>query len=318
MGASGIAARRMGGRWVPAAVLAALAFASGASGQTSPSGAGEEAAAAPAALLEPFAVDGDTLKIILPRGGLTMGPSSDGRVHVRGLLSAGQRLRPSAMPGGRVVALMDEGRLFPAPATLDVQVPEALSLSIDVADARLDLAGVGGARLRVEGGSQPIRLSSAAEVVEVRSRSGGLELDLAGSRLYVGTVTGDVDLSAPTPGVRLVAESVSGALRLQVVEPGPLRVDNVSELGTGQGQAPVSLETVSGDIELRLADAATAALRFAPGGRPVRLGEGLVASADGLARQGGGEWRLRLATLSGGLTVRQGSRVLAEPRPVLD
>lgn len=319
MGASSVAARRRHGRGVPGAAFAALVFASCALGQAPAPGTGAGAdAAGPAALLEPFAIDGDTLKVVLPRGALTVGPSSDGQVHVRGVLSAGQRLRQSAMRGGRVVALMDEGRLFPAAATLEVQVPDSVSLSIEVDDTRLDLAGVGGARLRVEAGNQPVRLRSAADVVQVRSRSGPLDLDLSGSRLSLGTVTGDMDLTAPTPGVRLVAESVSGALRLQVAEPGPMRLDTVSgriELRTGQGQAPVSLETVSGDIELRLAEQASAALRFAPGVRPLRLGAGLVAGADGLARQGGGPWPLRLATLSGGLTVRQGNGVLAEPGP---
>lgn len=322
MGVSSVATHRGQGRWIPCAAFAALVLASGACGQAPvPNTGGGTNASGPAALLAPFAVDGDTLKILLPRGSLTVGPSSDDQVHVRGVLSAGQRLRHSAMPGGRVVALMDEGRLFPAEATLDVQVPTSVSLSIDVDDARLDLAGVGGARLRVDGGNQPVRVSSAAEVVQVRSRSGSLALDLSGSRLSVGTVAGDVDLSAPTPGVRLAAESVSGTLRLQVAEPGPMRVDNVSgriELRTGQGQGPVSLETVSGDIELRLAEQASAALRFAPGVRPVRLGTGLVAGADGLAHQGGGQWPLRLATLSGGLTVLQGNGVLAAPGPVLD
>jgi hypothetical protein len=175
--------------------------------------------------------------------------------------------------------------------------------------------------LRVDGGSGPIRLVSAANAVRVRSRAGRLELALSGERLDLGTVTGDMDLSAPTSGVRLRAESVSGALRLQVEEPGPMRIENVSgriEIRTGQGAAPVSLETVTGDIELRLAEQASATLRFEPGTRPLGLRGGLVAAADGLARQGGGTWRLRLATLSGGLTVRLGNGLLAEPEPVRD
>lgn len=316
MDAFGVAAQMMRRWWFPALASAALAFASAAQGQ-----AQAPEAAAQAVLLEAFPVDGGALRIVLPRGALTVGPSSDDRVHVRGTLAAGQRLRQAAMPSGRVLALVDEGRLFPAAATLDVQVPATLSLSIDVEEARLDLDGVGGSSLRVDGGNGPIRMASAAEVVRVRSRAGRLELSLTGQRLDLGSMTGDIDLAAPTAGVRLRAESVAGALRLDVAEPGPMRIETVSgriEFRTGQGQEPVSLETVTGDIELRLAEQVSAALRFEPGTRPLGLRGGLVAAADGLARQGEGTWPLRLATLSGGLTVRQGGGVLAEPQPIRD
>jgi hypothetical protein len=320
MGAFGVAARRVRRGWLPALAWALLVVASGAHGQGPAPGPAPDTAAPPV-LLEPFAVDGGSLKLTVPRGALTVRPSTDDRVHVRGTLAAGQRLRQAAMPGGRLLALVDEARLFPAAATLDVQVPAALSLSIDVAAARLDLEGVDGPTLHVDGGSGPIRLVSAAKAVKVRSRSGPLELELSGERLDVGTVTGDIDLSALTTGVRLRAESVAGALRIQTGEPGPLRIESVSgriEISTRQGQAPVSLETVTGDIDLRLAEQTAAALRFEPGTRPLGLRGGLVAAADGRARLAGGTWPLRLATLSGGLTVRQGSGVLAEPEPIRD
>lgn len=312
-----------GARTMAMVGLALWAFASEAWAQGAPAPVlpGGAPSAEPAGLLPPFPIDGGLLKLRLPRGTLTVRPSSDGNVHVRGTLAPGQRLREGLMPGGRVVALVDEGRLFAAAATLDVQVPPAIALSIALDEAALDLEGVGGGVLRVDGGRGPIRLASAAQVVRVTSGSGSLSLALEGERLDVGTVTGDIDLDAPAAGVQLRADTVSGVIRARVAAPGPMRVESISgriDLTVGQGQAPVSLETVTGDIELRLAEQATAALRFEPGTRPLGLRGGLVAAADGTARPGGGTWPLRLVTLSGAVTVRQGTGVLAEPEPIRD
>jgi len=286
-----------------------------------PGGAPLPPSLAEGGLLEAFSLSGGSLRIVLPRGALTVRPSSDGQVRVRGRLAAGQRLRQAAMPGGHALRVLDDGRLVPAAATLDVEVPAEASLSIDVEDAELDLDGVGGQRLRVEGGARPLRLVSAAPEVRVWSRSGPLTLRLSGQRLSIASVTGEVDLVAPSTGVQARIESVAGSLQLQLEQPGPMRVETVSgriDLRTGQGSVPVTVETVTGDIDLRLAKDTSAALKLEPGAWPMGLRGSLNAGADGLARVGDGRWPLRLATLSGRLTVRQGTAVLAEPEPHSD
>jgi len=299
--------------------LVALLLASCAVRGQAPAVEGEAPPAAPeAGLLEPFPVAGGGLRIVLPRGGLTVRPSGDGQVHVRGRLAAGQRLRRAERPAGPVLRVLDEGRLFPAAATLEVDVPADASLSIEVDDAELDLEDVGGERLRIDGGARALRVVSDSPEVRVQSRSGPLSLQLSGQRLFIATLSGQVDLVAPTPGVQARIDSVAGSLQLQLQQPGPMRVETVSgriDLRTGQGNAPVSMETVTGDIELQLAQDTTAVLKFEPGAQPLGLRGALVAGADGLARVGDGAWPLRLATLSGRLTVRQGPLLLAEPEP---
>ena len=119
--------------------LVALLLASCVVRGQAPAVEGEAPPAAPeAGLLEPFSLAGGGVRIVLPRGGLTVRPSGDGQVHVRGRLAAGPRLRRAERPAGPVLRVLDEGRLFPAAASREVEVPADASLSNEVDDTELD------------------------------------------------------------------------------------------------------------------------------------------------------------------------------------
>lgn len=275
----------------------------------------------PAGLLLPaFRVEGGLLRVVVPRGSLRLRPSPDEQVRVSGRLAAGQRLRLAPTVEGMALRLLDEGRFPEAEAILLVEVPALVSLAVDVDNARLDLEAVGGDRLTVHGGGQNLRVKSPARRVVVRTLSGNLALQLTGEMLNIDSVSGAVDLDAAVSGVEVDVQSVSGDVVIRTPSPGPLRAASVSgavTIAAGQGEAPVSIETVSGDIDVRLPDPFAAVIRLEPGRNLVDLRGGLLTSAGGGIEVGAGRWPLRLATVSGRLTVRRaGTVLLVSVRPM--
>ena len=274
---------------------------------------------APVELLPPIALpEGSELRIILPRGELALRPSTDGQLRVIGRLAPGQRLRAMARPEGPILRVLDEDRPTPAAAELTLQVPPTVRLSIDVEDASLDLVGVGGDRLRIQGGAQALRVQSSAARVRASSLAGGMDLQLEGGDLEVDSLSGAVQLAAAGPGVDLRVQSLSGNIALTAPQPGRVRVASISgaiEVTLGQGEQPALLDTVGGDIALRLAEGVAGRLSFAPGRQPLALRGGRSTAADGSVALGEGDWAIRLATVSGRLVVRQGAGIVAEPPP---
>ncbi len=274
---------------------------------------------APVELLPPIALpEGSELRIILPRGELQLRPSTDGQLRIIGRLAPGQRLRATARPEGPILRVLDEDRPTPAAAELILQVPPTVRLSIDVEDASLDLVGVGGDRLRIQGGARPLRVQSGAAQVRASSLAGGMDLQLDGGDVQIDSLSGAIQLVAAGQGVDLRVQSLSGNIGLTAPQPGRVRVASISgaiDVTLGQGERPALLDTVGGDIALRLADGVAGRLSFAPGRQPLVLMGGRSTAADGTVALGEGPWPIRLATVSGQLFVRQGAGLIAAPSP---
>ena len=268
-------------------------------------------------LLPPFAMaDGALLRIVLPRGQLVVRPATDGQVRVQGAILPGQRLRQSGTPARTVLRLDDPDRPRPAEANVSLAVPPGVALALTLDDTSLDLEDVAAPALVVLGGRRPIRIRSTAARARVSSLSGPLDLVLAGQDIGVDSLSGGIRLLADGDAPRLRVRSLSGDIAINAPRPGVLRVESVGgdvQLVPGQGREPVAVETVSGDIDLRLPEPVSVVLRFAPGRQPVALGAGMTVNAEGEVSLGGGGWPVRLATVGG--RFRIGSAAAAESPP---
>lgn len=117
---------------------------------------------------------------------------------------------------------------------LDVQLPAAAELGIDIASGRIETDGLRGEQ-RLKTASGDVRLQRASGTIELAAVSGDMTIDLDGAtNLTVRSVSGDLAVR----GGRI------DTLRLATTS-GDIRVD--SELSTG---ADHSIDTLSGDVEL--------------------------------------------------------------------
>lgn len=263
---------------------------------------------------------GAELRVVLPAGSLEIRPRAGGQVAVDGLLSPGQRLRRVEAPGRVVLRLDDPDRPTPAPTALRLEVPPEAALRLRVGDASLDARGVGLGGLHVDGGAGRIRIDALAGRVRVATLAGAVEVRGAATAIEVDSLSAPIDVVAGGEGVSLHLSSLSGAIRAAADAPGPVVVDTVGgdvELRLGQGRAPVAASTLSGDVRLRLPEGAAALLSIAPGRQPLRTAAGARVDASGGMRIGPGEagWPIRLATVSGRLSVQAGTVFFTEPSP---
>ena len=138
---------------------------------------------------------------------------------------------------------------------LDVDVPIAAQVTIELASADISVAGVTGP-LRVRTASGDIALDGIRGDVEVDAVSGDVEIDAAGGLgVRARTISGDLSLRAPRLG-RAAIESTSGDIRIDALldGKGPFEIQTVSGDATIVGRAGIRVEarTVTGDLRSEL------------------------------------------------------------------
>jgi DUF4097 and DUF4098 domain-containing protein YvlB len=115
---------------------------------------------------------------------------------------------------------------------LNLKLPRQASLQVEVVSAGVDVDGLSGKSLKVDGVSGKLRLTSGTSEVRVSSVSGDVILDASASETHIETVSGDVQAHGMVGEIKV--ETVSGRVH---VDAGSLR-----RLEAG---------TVSGDVEIR-------------------------------------------------------------------
>lgn len=200
-----------------------------------------------------------------------------------------------------------------APTTLELHVPKAASLDIDVVSAPLVVDGMDGGSIEVNAVSGKARINARTPSLKVDSVSGGIELAGHAEQADLQTVSGEI--LAPSLGNDVKLQTISG--RIQVAG-GPwkkLTLSTVSgdvQLTGGLAtDGNLGIDSMSGDVQLQLpantsgnlhASSFSGDLR-SDFGTPKEPEHGPGSSLD--VRLGDGRGKINVETFSGDLRVRK-------------
>ncbi len=197
--------------------------------------------------------------------------------------------------------------------TLELHVPKAASLEIDVVSAPLVIDGIDGGKIEVNTVSGKTRINARTPSLEVDSVSGGIEMAGHAERAELQTVSGDI--LAPSLGNEVSLQTISGRIQ---VGGGPWRKLTLSTVSgdvqlTGgiTAQGNVSIDSMSGDVQLQLPGNTSGTLHAnsfsgdlrSDFGTPKEPEHGPGSSLD--ARLGDGRGKITVETFSGDLRIRK-------------
>ena len=200
-----------------------------------------------------------------------------------------------------------------APTTLELHVPRAASLDINVISAPLVVDGVVGGNIKVNTISGTARIHAQVPSLDVDSVSGGIEFSGHAGQASLQTVSGEI--LAPSLGSKVSLQTISGRIQ---AGGGPWRKLSLSTVsgdvqlagGLASG-GNIDVDSMSGDVQLRLPADTSANLHASSFsgdlrsdfGTPTQPEHGPGSSLD--ARLGGGNGKIRIETFSGDLRVRK-------------
>ncbi|MEO9077761.1 MAG: DUF4097 family beta strand repeat-containing protein [Rhodanobacter sp.] len=200
-----------------------------------------------------------------------------------------------------------------APTTLELHVPRASSLDIDVISAPLVIDGVNGGNIEVNTISGKVRINARTPSLKVDSISGGIELAGHVDRAELQTVSGDI--LAPVLGSTANLQTISG--RIQAAG-GPWKKLSLSTVsgdvqltGATTADGGLSIDSMSGDVQLQLPTSVTGSLHassfsgnlHSDFGSPKQADHGPGSSLD--VRLGDGNSKIHIETFSGDLRIRK-------------
>jgi len=200
-----------------------------------------------------------------------------------------------------------------AATTLELHVPKAASLDIDVVSAPLVIDGMDGGSIEVNAVSGKARINARTPSLKVDSVSGGIELAGHAGQADLQTVSGDI--LAPVLGSDVKLQTISGRIQ---ADGGPwkkLTLSTVSgsvQLTGGLAtDGTLGIDSMSGDVQLQLpantsgnlhASSFSGNLR-SDFGTPKEPEHGPGSSLD--VRLGDGRGKINVETFSGDLRVRK-------------
>lgn len=197
--------------------------------------------------------------------------------------------------------------------TLDIKVPKAAELKIDVVSADVNLSGVAGRSLGIDSVSGKLRLDSAAKDVELDTVSGNIDLTGSADHAHLETVSGNI--RARGLGGQIKFDTVSGDIDAQSATYREVNAGTVSGEITLRGKpldsAHVDVQTMSGDVHLFLPADASTRLRASSFSGSIRTDFGTVKEPDhgpGSSLEtsnGGGTGQVKIETFSGDIEIRK-------------
>ncbi|MFC5527033.1 DUF4097 domain-containing protein [Rhodanobacter ginsengisoli] len=205
------------------------------------------------------------------------------------------------------------GRTRMAPTTLELHVPRAASLDVEVVSAPLVIDGLDGGDIQVNTVSGKARINARTPSLKVDSVSGGIELAGHAERAELQTVSGEI--LAPALGSEVKLQTISG--RIQVAG-GPWRKLTLSTVsgdvqlsGGLAADGNLSIDSMSGDVQLQLPADTSGRLHASSFsgdlrsdfGTPKEPEHGPGSSLD--VRLGDGRGKISIETFSGDLRVRK-------------
>ena len=200
-----------------------------------------------------------------------------------------------------------------APTTLELHVPRAASLTVEVVSAPLVIDGLDGGKIDVNAVSAKVRINAKTPSLTVDNVSGGIELAGHAGKAELQTVSGDI--LAPSLGSDTKLQTISGRIR---ASGGPWRKLTLSTV-SGDVQlnggitvdGNLNIDSMSGNVQLQLPAATSANLHassfsgdlHSDFGTPKESGHGPGSSLQ--TQLGDGQGKINIETFSGDLRVRR-------------
>ena len=200
-----------------------------------------------------------------------------------------------------------------APTTLELHVPRAASLDVDVISAPLVIDGMDGGSIQVNTVSGKARINARTPSLKVDSVSGGIEQAGHAEQAALQTVSGEI--LAPALGRDVELQTISGRIQANGGPWQKLTLSTVSgdvqligALATG---GSIGIDSMSGDVQLQLPANTSASLHASSFsgdlrsdfGTPKEPEHGPGSSLD--VRLGAGAGKVNIETFSGDLRVRK-------------
>ncbi len=200
-----------------------------------------------------------------------------------------------------------------APTTLELRVPRAASLDVNVISASLAVDGLSGGNIEVNSISGNARIHARTPALDVNSVSGSIELSGHADQASLQTVSGGI--LAPALGSKAKLQTISGRIQ---AGGGPWRELSLSTVsgdvqltGGVTGGGDLHIDSMSGDVQLKLPADTSATLHASSFsgdlrsdfGTPARADHGPGSSLD--TQLGAGDGKIHIETFSGDLRIRR-------------
>ena len=200
-----------------------------------------------------------------------------------------------------------------APSTLEINVPRAASLDVNVISAPLVVDGLVGGNIKINAISGSTRINAHIASLEVNSVSGSIELSGHADQALLQSVSGQI--LAPALGSNARLQTISGRIQ---AGGGPWQKLSLSTVSgdvqltgglTADGDADI--DSMSGDVQWRLPANTSATLHASSFsgdlrsdfGTPVQARHGPGSSLE--TRLGAGSGKIHIETFSGDLRIRK-------------
>lgn len=200
-----------------------------------------------------------------------------------------------------------------APTTLELHVPRAASLDVNVVSAPLVIDGMDGGSIQVNTVSGKARINARTPSLKVDSVSGSIEQAGHAEQAALQTVSGDI--LAPALGREVELQTISGRIQAHGGPWRKLTLSTVSgdvQLGGALASAgSIGIDSMSGNVQLQLPANTSASLHASSFSGDLRSDFGTAkkpehgpgSSLD--ARLGDGNGSINIETFSGDLRVRR-------------
>lgn len=200
-----------------------------------------------------------------------------------------------------------------APTALELHVPRAASLNVDVISAPLVIDGMDGGQIEVNTVSGKARINARTPSLKVESVSGAIELAGHAEQADLQSVSGEI--LAPSLGHDVQLQTISGRIQAAGGPWQKLTLSTVSgdvQLTGGLAvNGSVGIDSMSGDVQLQLPANTSARLHAntfsgdlrSDFGTPATPEHGPGSSLDTSMGDGGG--KINVETFSGDLRVRR-------------
>jgi DUF4097 and DUF4098 domain-containing protein YvlB len=197
--------------------------------------------------------------------------------------------------------------------TLDIDVPRAASVKVNVVSAPLSIDGINGGDIAVNSVSGRVRIDAQTPMLNVVSVSGNVAFSGQAQQAKLQTVSGDI--LAPSLGHTVDLQTVSGHIQ---AAGGPWQQLNLSTVsgdvqlaGALAAGGSMSVDSMSGDVQLQFPAALSGSMHASTFsgdlrsdfGTPKQPEHGPGSTLDTVAGSGNG--KISIETFSGDLRIRK-------------
>jgi DUF4097 and DUF4098 domain-containing protein YvlB len=202
------------------------------------------------------------------------------------------------------------------PTVLNVRVPKAVSVEINVVSAPVSIDGLDGGKIEINSVSGRIRGNLRSPDINMQTVSGSIDLAGSATKADLQTVSGDI--IAPSVTERVEAQTVSGRM---TIGGGPWKQANFSTVsgdtqitGGPTRDGKIDVDSMSGDVQLQLPSDVSAKLEASTFSGSIRSDFGNPSSGeDGPGKQlkttiGGGNGNIHVESFSGDVKLRAQGR----------